>query len=216
MAGLATAQQVRWERALRERGDRYGPAASATARTALEALRETRAQELLELGAGQGRDTLFFARSGLRVTALDFAAAAIETIAAKCAGARLEGAVAAICHDVRRPLPFDDSAFDACYSHMLFCMALRGQELEALAAEIRRALRPGGLCVYTARATDDPDYGRGVHRGESLYELDGFVVHFFDRGLVDRLGSGYEAVEVDRFEEGPLPRRLWRVTMRKP
>jgi hypothetical protein len=52
--------------------------------------------------------------------------------------------------------------------------------------------------------------------GESLYELDGFVVHFFDRGLVDRLGSGYEAVEVDRFEEGPLPRRLWRVTMRKP
>ena len=98
---------------------------------------------------------------------------------------------------------------------MLYCMALREQELRALAAEVRRVLRPGGLCVYTARTSDDPDFGAGIHRGENLFELDGFVVHFFDWALVERLASGWELVEVDRFEEGPLPRRLWRVTMRR-
>jgi hypothetical protein len=77
-------------------------------------------------------------------------------------------------------------------------------------------LRPGGLNVYTARTTDDPDYGKGEHRGERLYELGGFVVHFFDRDLVERLAQGFNLAAVDEFEEGALPRRLYLVTMRKP
>ena len=72
-----------------------------------------------------------------------------------------------------------------------------------------------GLCIYTARTTEDPGYGAGIHQGENLYELGGFVVHFFGWTLIRRLVSGYELVEVDRFEEGALPRKLCRVTMRK-
>lgn len=33
--------------------------------------------------------------------------------------------------------------------------------------------------------------------------------------LVNRLGQGYSAPEFFIFEEGELPRRLWRVTQRK-
>jgi hypothetical protein len=44
----------------------------------------------------------------------------------------------------------------------------------------------------------------------------GFVVHFFDRALVDRLATGFELVDIAGFTEGQLPRRLWRVTMRVP
>ena len=43
----------------------------------------------------------------------------------------------------------------------------------------------------------------------------GFIVHFFDRPLVDRLAGGFSAPEVVAFEEGDLPRRLWRVAQRK-
>ena len=95
-------------------------------------------------------------------------------------------------------------------------MALTRSELSALTAEVRRVLRPGGLNVYTARTTTDPDYGKGEHRGERLYELGGFVVHFFDRAFVDELADGSEIVAVDEFEEGALPRRLYRVTLRIP
>ena len=58
--------------------------------------------------------------------------------------------------------------------------------------------------------------GKGQHRGGQLYELGGFVVHFFDSDLVGRLAEGFELVAIDEFDEGPMPRRLYRVTLRKP
>ena len=79
-----------------------------------------------------------------------------------------------------------------------------------------RALKPGGLCVFTVRNTSDPDYGHGIHCGEDLFENQGFIVHFFDRAKVERVAKGYQIIGIDEFEEGKLPRRLFRVTLRKP
>jgi hypothetical protein len=98
---------------------------------------------------------------------------------------------------------------------MLFCMALSTPELERLAAEVRRVLRPGGLCVYTVRTTEDAHYGAGIDRGDDMYEVGGFIVHFFSRALVERLAAGYDLLDVSAFEEGALPRRLYRVTLQK-
>ena len=162
--------------------------------------------------AGQGRDTLFFAAEGFAVHVLDYAPAGIEATLRKAQQAGLADRVTAAQHDARQPLPVGDASFDACYSHMLFCMAFTTPELEALSREILRALRPGGLCVYTVRNTSDPDFGRGIARGEALFENQGFIVHFFDRAKVERLAHGFELVGVEEFEEGKLPRRLYRVT----
>ena len=48
-------------------------------------------------------------------------------------------------------------------------------------------LRPGGLVVYTARTTADAHCGTGTSRGDDIVEYGGFIVHFFDQSLVDRL-----------------------------
>jgi len=97
----------------------------------------------------------------------------------------------------------------------LLCMALTTHDLEALAAEVHRLLSPGGLHVYTVRTTDDAHYGTGIARGDDMYEVGGFIVHFFSHALVERLSRGYELLDVAEFEEGDLPRRLFRVTLRK-
>ena len=99
---------------------------------------------------------------------------------------------------------------------MLYCMALPTPRLEALSAEVRRVLRPGGLQIYTVRSAADPDVGAGTSRGDDMYESNGFVVHFFSRDLVERLARGFDLLDVTEFEEGELPRRLYRVTQRKP
>ena len=99
---------------------------------------------------------------------------------------------------------------------MLYCMALPTPRLEALSAEVLRVLRHGGLQIYTARTTSDPDFGAGTSRGDDMYESNGFVVHFFSRDLVERLARGFDLLDVTEFEEGELPRRLYRVTQRKP
>lgn len=118
-------------------------------------------------------------------------------------------------HDVREPLPYADGTFDAVYSHMLFSMALTTNELDVLAEQVRRVLRPNGLHVYTVRHVGDAHYEAGVSHGDGMYENGGFIVHFFDRALVERLASGLSILEAHDFEEGALPRKLWRITLRQ-
>ncbi len=213
---ILDAQEQHWERMLGSRAEMFGRDPSEPARAAATEFKRAGVKTVLELGAGQGRDTLFFAVEGFDVQVLEYAQPGIDAILRKATDAGVSSRVAAAQHDVRRPLPVPDSSVDACYSHMLFCMALTTAELDALSREILRVLRPGGTCVYTVRNTRDPDFGRGAHRGEALYENQGFVVHFFDRSKVERLARGYEIVSVDEFEEGKLPRMLFRVTLRKP
>ena len=213
--GSLDAQREQWERALTERRDRFGIEPSGPARVAADLFQREGATHLLELGAGQGRDTLFFAGRGFDVTALDYADAGVTAIDEKAAAAGLSERVHTSRFDARQPLPFADESFHACFSHMLYCMAFTEHELAALSAQVSRVLRPRGLNVYTARTTRDPDFSKGEHRGEQLYELDGFIVHFFDRDLVTRVADRLEIIEIDEFEEGSFPRRLYRVTLRK-
>ena len=126
-----------------------------------------------------------------------------------------EGYSSPFRHDVRDPLPFAESTFDGCYSHMLFCMALITAELECLFSDVWRVLKPGGLCIYTVRHSKDPWYGTGINRGEDICEVGGFVVHFFTWEKVIHLSKGYLVRRVDEFDEGDLPRKLFRVTLRK-
>jgi SAM-dependent methyltransferase len=171
--------------------------------------------KILELGCGQGRDTFFFAANGFQVNTLDYSESAIQAITEKAQAVGLSQSIIARQHDIRNPLPFEAESFDACYSHMLYCMALTTLELEFLCNEVRRVLRPGGLNIYTVRHTKDPHFGTGIHRGEDMYEVGGFIVHFFSREKVEHLAKGYELISVDEFEEASLPRKLFRVTLRK-
>lgn len=210
-----TGQREHWETTLAANPGMFGPEPSEAGAYAAERFADEGLTQVLELGAGQGRDTLGFLTAGLTVDALDYAGDALAEIR-MAAGTDLGAHLTTTVHDVRDPLPFPDGAFDACYSHMLFTMALSTAELEHLTSEVRRALRPGGLCVYTVRHTEDAHYGAGNDLGDNLYENGGFVVHFFDRPLVERLAAGFTLEDLTAFEEGGLPRRLWRVTLRKP
>ena len=210
------AQQDHWTRTFANRTDFLGGDPSQIAIGALERFRAAGVRDLLELGAGQGRDTLLFLAGGLDVRAVDYAAPGLAQIAAKATAAGLGARLTTTTTDVRRGLPFDDQVFDAVFAHMLLCMALTTAELESLAAEIRRVLRPGGLLIYTVRNTTDAHYGAGVDHGDDMFEMGGFIVHFFDRALVERLANGYRIVDVSEAEEGKLPRRLFVVSQVRP
>jgi SAM-dependent methyltransferase len=208
-------QHRQWEQVFNEEPDLYGKTPSAPARYAAKAFKRERIGRILELGGGQGRDTLYLAREGFDVTVLDYAKSGIDDIRRRATESDLAGRVSAVVHDIRTPLPFEKNSFDACFSHMLFCMAMTTAELTALSAEVRRVLKPGGHHIYTVRHTRDPHYGQGICKGEDIYQTGGFSVHFFNRGKVLLLAQGFTVVDVEEFEEGELPRKLFRVTLIK-
>ncbi len=208
-------QEQHWEKMLSSKPEMFGDLQSHSASKAAEVFMKEGVKNILELGAGQGRDTMFFAQSGIQVQVLDYSESGVKAINEKADRQGLSKLVIAKTHDIRNPLPFENETFDACYSHMLYCMALTTKELEYLNSEIRRVLKPNGLNIYTVRHVGDADYVTGIHQGEDMYEVGGFIVHFFSKEKVEQLSKGYEIVEIDEFEEGSLPRKLFRVTMRK-
>ncbi|MET9950062.1 class I SAM-dependent methyltransferase [Streptomyces sp. NPDC006339] len=210
------AQRAHWQRTYQEHPGMYGDEPSAPARHAAEVFARAGARDVVELGAGHGRDALWFARRGFSVLATDFSPVGLGQLGAAAEARGLAGRVATAVVDVREPLPFEAASADAVFAHMLLCMDLSTRRIEALVAEVRRTLRPGGSFVYTVRHTGDAHCGAGVAHGDDVYEHGGFAVHFFPRHLVDRLAEGWDLREVHAFEEGALPRRLWRVTMTVP
>ncbi|HKS46497.1 MAG TPA: class I SAM-dependent methyltransferase [Amycolatopsis sp.] len=213
---LSAAQRQQWQDTYLAHPGMYGTMPSSAAVHAAEVFAESGVDTVLELGAGHGRDALFLAHRGFTVHATDFSPAALAQLRAAATALGLADKVSTGEYDVRHQSPLPDASVDAVFAHMLLCMTLTTPQLHALVDEVRRVLRPGGAFVYTVRHTGDAQYGAGTSHGDDIYESGGFAVHFFSRQLVDALAEGWRLREVHAFEEGVLPRRLWRITQTLP
>jgi len=208
-------QSQYWEKNFLSKPEMFGLEPSKAAINTLKIFKEKNIKKIVELGAGLGRDTLFFAKNSIEVEALDYSSTAIKIINKKTLENKSSNLISAKIFDVRKKLPFKDNSIEACFSHMLYCMALSMKELKYLSSEICRILKPGGINIYTARHTEDGDYKNGIHIGENLYENDGFIVHFFSEEKVRKITNGFEVIDIEKFEEGIFPRKLFRVTLKK-
>ena len=205
-------QSQHWEKNFLNKPEMFGHEPSIAAVKSVNFFKD---KKIIELGAGLGRDTIFFAQKSIQVEALDYSKKAIEIINNKSIKLNLTRFIKTKIFDIREKLPFDNNSIDGCFSHMLYCMALSNYDLENLNKEILRILKPGGINIYTVRNTEDGDYKNGTHIGEDLYENDGFIVHFFSENKVNKLSKGFEILNIEKFEEGKFPRKLFKVVLKK-
>jgi SAM-dependent methyltransferase len=208
-------QSQHWEKNFSNKPEMFGLEPSLPSKKALKVFQENKISKVVELGAGLGRDTIFFASNSIQITALDYSPSGIKVINEKAEKQNLKNLISTKIFDIRKKLPFKDNSIEACFSHMLYCMALTSIELEGLNNEICRILKPGGINIYTVRHVGDGDYKKGIHRGEDLYENDGFVVHFFSKDKVNSLLKGFKNLNIENFEEGSFPRKLFIVCNKK-
>ena len=192
----------------------FGLSASEPAKKSLKIFHENKSKLIVELGAGLGRDSIFFAKNKLSVNSLDYSKIAINVINKKISDNNLQNITTKV-FDIRKKLPFPDNSIDACFSHMLYCMALTSAELSYLNNEIKRILKPNGINIYTVRNEYDGDYKNGIPRGEDMFEIDGFIVHFFTKEKVYSLMDGFKNILLENFEEGSFPRKLYFVVNKK-
>src|SRR5450759_5051459 len=153
------AQEQHWQAAFVYKPEIFGGDPSGPAIWAAERFKEEGKRRLLELGCGQGRDTLFFAGSGRHITATDYSQSALDAVTAKARSTGLSARIDTRRHDVRDPLPFPDSSFEGCYSHMLYCMALTTVELEGAMGIA------GGLWRVAEALFRRPEGGHSVRTG---------------------------------------------------
>ena len=97
---------------------------------ALECYKELKkhgAKKILDLGCGQGRDTIFFASNGIEVIAIDSSKVAIDALSKITSEKNLF--ITSMIHNPSEGIPFKESYFDAVYSHMFFNMRFTDDQL---------------------------------------------------------------------------------------
>lgn len=112
----------------------------------LERLRAADCQRLLEIGAGTGQDSAFFATNGLAVTASDLSPAMVE----RC---REKGLDARVLDFTGLTAEFEAGSFDAVWS-MNCLQHVPTADLPPVIAQIHTVLRPGGLFYFGAWGGD--------------------------------------------------------------
>tara|TARA_B100000579_G_C22614751_1_gene748983 strand:+ start:161 stop:814 length:654 start_codon:yes stop_codon:yes gene_type:complete len=208
-------QSQHWEKNFSSKPEMFGKEPSVAAIDAVKIFKENNLDKIIELGSGQGRDSLFFAKNGFNIEALDYSRSAVKDIINKSKEYKIDNFLNAKIFDLRKKLPYEDETFDACFSHMLYCMAFSTHEIEKLNNEVNRVLKKGGINIFTVRNISDGDYNNGAHIGEDLYESKGFIVHFFSKDKIKRLLSGFDLIDINSFNEGKFPRKLYKVTLIK-
>jgi SAM-dependent methyltransferase len=135
-----------WNKVYKSDSTFFGEEPSNFALLCFNHMKANNVKKVLELGAGHGRDTIFFASNGIEVDALDYSPVATDILNKIAREKRLP--IKSQTFDVKNPLPFADGYFDAVYSHMLFNMRFSEDELHFAFSEIRRVLKPEGLTSF--------------------------------------------------------------------
>ena len=160
-------------------------------------------KRILELGCGQGRDTMFFASNGLDVHAIDSSKVAIENIFKKIGQRNISLHLRQF--EVKQALPFDISYFDAIYSHMFYNMRFTDEELSFLFTETRRVLKNNGLLYFSVRSDKDAQYNKGKKIEDNVYEINGFQIRFFTKEQIESfLANYFEIRTIEESFEDPV------------
>lgn len=130
---------------------------------------------LLDVGCGNGTDSMFFAENGFTVTAVDFSESGIDALngAAKERGLSIASSVG----DISKTLPYNDNSFDVVYAH-LSLHYFDDETTKRVFAEMHRVLKKGGHFFVKCKSVDDPLYGVGEEVGPDMY-LSDHTRHFF-------------------------------------
>ncbi|RIH77469.1 putative methyltransferase YcgJ [Calidithermus terrae] len=175
---------------------------------------------VLDLGCGQGHDSLRLARLGFHAVGLDLSGEALERARA---AAREEGLGARFVQgDMSQGLPFPGGAFDAVLANLslhYFDHATRRFVL----AEVGRVLVAGGVLALHVNSSLEAERRRA--EGAAMQELEpGFYLEeagvqrcYFDREMLEEWLAGWEVLRLEPLEvlnASGKPKRCWRAVAR--
>ena len=130
-------------------------------------------KKLLDLGCGNGRDSLFFCGKGIRVTSIDSSAAAIASIE------RQGLPIFAVCNDFVSTKALDCVDYDYVYARWTI-HAINQQQQDILLPRIRASLKKDGLFFAESRTVNDAKYGDGERLGTHEYFFDNHYRRFLE------------------------------------
>ena len=191
-----------WNKVYKSDNTFFGEEPSNFALLCFNHMKANHLKKVLELGAGHGRDSIFFASSGIEVEALDYSAIAVDILNEITKERMLR--IKPQLFDITQQLPFPDGYFDAAYSHMLLNMRFSLEDLHFIFSEINRVLKPKGFNFFSVRNQNDKLYGSGVEIEKGIYDINGFKIRFFTEKHIQDLAQGFKILWMKEDYEEPV------------
>jgi SAM-dependent methyltransferase/8-oxo-dGTP pyrophosphatase MutT (NUDIX family) len=163
--------------------------------------------KILELGAGQGQDSRFFAENGYEVTSTDLEQGALGLSEEKTSK-ELQSLISLRQLNLQDELPFENESFDVIYAH-LSLHYFDNETTDRLFDEVYRVLRRGGTFAFLVNSTSDPEYGQGRQLEPDYFQIGKLakrylsvktartLTQYFDTTLLDNQGETYKDAAKD-------------------
>ena len=195
-----------WEKIWTSNKFRFGSKASDLAiKYTLPVIRKTKAEVLWDLGAGTGRDSIFFTKFCREVACVEISKAAVDTIEAQASKKNIKN-IKIINDDVWSALKKQNSVrksfVDVVHAHS-FLHYTKPLMTDIIFSEIYELLRSGGYMVFAVKGKGDHLFGKGkmIAKDVWIYE-DGQRRKFYNETdvkiLLKKLGFKNELLKTEK------------------
>lgn len=167
--------------------DRPLEPANNFARRAYVLVKSKKLKSLLDLGCGDGRDSIYFSNKGLLVTSVDFSESGIAKLKTQ------SQKIKCIAEDIR-DIDFPDNSFDVIYAH-LSLHYFDDESTSKIFDNLFRILKKGGFIFIKCKSVDDALFGKGEKVGENMYKK-GHIRHSFTKDYMTKKLKSFKIIRV--------------------
>ena len=148
-------------------------------------------KDVLDLGCGQGRDSIFFDKNNLDVTGLDISEEAIKFLKKNYSNINWRLGNFGVLSI------FGEDSFDSVFSNLSFHYSSR-EEYKKIIKDIYRILKSGSYLFCTLKNSKDKNYGKGVEVEKNVFEVHGGVLrHFFEKEEIEESLKDFEIIKLE-------------------
>ena len=167
----------------------FGTGQTILANSAKELIDKYSIQKILELGCGQGRDSVFFAKYGYDVTATDISENAINFVEKLKNKHDLKN-LNLFVHDTEKSFDFLNEKFDLVYSNL----ALQFFDLSQLSnifSRIYNIMNKNSFFLFSTKKPGDKYFNFGNKISNNAFEYKGITRFFFENDQIRDILKDY-------------------------
>lgn len=167
----------------------FGTGPTILALEAQKLIKNNSVTNILELGCGQGRDSLFFANFGYNVVATDISENAINFIKKIKDEENIENLELHL-HDILHPFNFKNSNFELAYSNLAL-QFFNLIQLSQIFSNIKKIMKPNSFFLFSTKKSGDKYFEFGNKISENSFEYNGITRFFFNKSELENILKNY-------------------------
>lgn len=165
--------------------DYFGTGHTILADLAKNVIEKNSINNVLELGCGQGRDSVFFAKLGCNVVALDISQNAINSVEKIKKEQGLQN-LQLFTHDIQESLNFQDMTFQLIYSNLAL-QFFNLDELKKIFLNIYNIMADKSFFLFSTKKAGDKYFDFGNKISDNAFEYKGIKRFFFSKSEIESL-----------------------------